>query len=189
MFFLHLSGPHAFLHPVTSRAAVPSQLVRSCFRSCLPSCLLPGPSAFSRLLVSLLVSPSPPCRCAVSVCHSTCLRLVSPFALLSHFVSTFSGLVWLSLPSCIPSSFRLTICLLCLSSCQEPSETWLSAWNNRIPVPMGTFQKTSLVLVQVPQRNLASQFQYKQLGVSLRSGSWVFSTWHGARTISGGSGC
>ena len=128
MFFLHLSGPHAFnLHPVTSRAAVPSQLVRSCFRSCLPSCLLPGPSASSRLLVSLLVSPSPPCRCAVSVCHSTCLRLVSLFALLSHFVSTFSGLVWLSLPSCIPSSLRLTICLLCLSSCQEPSETWLSA--------------------------------------------------------------
>jgi hypothetical protein len=29
-------------------------------------------------------------------------------------------------------------------------------------------------LVQVPQRNLASQFQYKQLGVSLRSGSWFF---------------
>ena len=52
----------------------------------------------------------------------------------------------------------------------------------------GDVSKTSLVLVQVPQRNLASQFQYKQLGVSLRSGSWVFSTWHGARTISGGSG-
>ena len=164
-------------------------------------CLL-SLSAVVSVLVSLLVCfpvrrpshgflsplpPSPPCRCAVSVCHSTCLRLVSLFALLSHFVSTFSGLVWLSLPSCIPSSLRLTICLLCLSSCQEPSETWLSAWNNRIPVPGGPFKNLpgfGPSSSEEPCFTISIQTTWGKFEVRVM----VFSTWHGARTISGGSG-
>ena len=117
MFFLRLFGPHAFhLHPVfpccCAFSACPqlfpflspflfaSRSVGLLTASCLPSCL-PFPS-------------SPLCCVRVSQLASTCLLLVSLFALLSHFVSTFSGLVWLSLTSVFHlSSASLFVSFVC----------------------------------------------------------------------------
>ena len=79
LFFFQLSGPHGFHlhHPVTS--------------PCCCVCLL-SLFAVVSLLVSRFVSPSSPCRCAVSVCHSLSplvFLLVSVPALLLDVVAAF----------------------------------------------------------------------------------------------------
>ena len=93
-----------------------------------PFLLLPGPSAFSRLLVSLLVSPSPPRRCAVSVCHS-----LSPLVFFSSLFLPYCRILcppsrgWSGLVFLLVFHFSSASLFVSFVSCQEPSETWLSA--------------------------------------------------------------
>lgn len=167
-----------FTCTLSSRAAVPSQLVRSCFRSCLPSCLLPGPSAFSRLLVSLLVSPSPPRRCAVSVCHS-----LSPLVFFSSLFLPYCRIL------CPPSRGWSGLVFLLVFHLSSASlfVSFVCPLARNLLKPGFQLETTEFKFPGGPFKNLPGfgpssseepcftiSIQTTEVRVSLRSGSWFF---------------